>query len=116
MLINFVNQARSSFEPNANTTNDVTTNAAINAPTKPELKYRAPLYRTRETKYKNLETFIENMEKEPFNPKNVKIARSNLRKDEKKALKEIKSWDAKVIRVQGKGSRFVILENEVYEE
>ena len=31
-------------------------------------------------------------------------------------LKEIKSWDDKVVRVQDKGSRFVILENEVYEE
>ena len=56
------------------------------------------------------------MEKELFNPKKVKIARSNLIKDEKKALKEIKSWDDKVVRVQGKGSRFVILENEIHEE
>ena len=31
------------------------------------------------------------MEKELFNPKNVKITRSNLSKDEKTALKEIKS-------------------------
>ena len=115
----FVNQlrfkARNIIEPNANTTNDVTTNTGINAPRKPEPKI-APLYRTRETKYKSLETFIENTEKELFNPKNVKIARSNLSKDEKKALKEIKSWDDKVVRVQDKGSRFAILENEVYEE
>ena len=56
------------------------------------------------------------MEKELFNPKNVKIARSNFNKDEKKALKEIKSWKDKVVRVQDKGSTFVILENEVQEE
>ena len=56
------------------------------------------------------------MEKELLNPKNVKIARSNLSTDEKKALKEIKSWDNKVVRVQDKGSRFVMLGNEVYEE
>ena len=97
----FVNQlrfkARNIIEPNANTTNGVTTN-------------------TGESKYKSLETFLENMEKELLNPKNVKITRSNLNKDEKKALKEIKSWDDKVVRVQGKGPRFVILENEVYEE
>ena len=115
----FVNQlhfkARNIIEPNANTMNDVTTNTGINATKKPESNI-APLYRTRETKYKSLETFIENMEKELFNPKNVKIARSNLSKDEKKALKEIKSWDDKVGRVQDKGSRFVILENKVYEE
>ena len=53
------------------------------------------------------------MEKELFNPKNVKIARSNFNKDEKKALKEIKSWKDKVVRVQDKGSTFDILENEV---
>ena len=56
------------------------------------------------------------MEKELFNPKNVKIARSNFNKDEKKALKEIKPWKDKVVRVQDKGSTFVILENEVQEE
>ena len=76
----------------------------------------APLYRTKETKYKSLETFIENMEKDLFDPGNVKITRSKLSKDEKKALKEIKSWDDRVVRVQDKGSRFVILENETYEE
>ena len=51
-----------------------------------------------------------------FDPGNAKIARSNLSKDEKKALKEIKSWDDRVVRVQDKGSRIVILENETYEE
>ena len=56
------------------------------------------------------------MEKDLFDPGNVKIARSNLSKDEKKALKEIKSWNNRVVRVQDKGSRFFILENETYEE
>ena len=88
---------------------------SINAPKKSESNV-VPLYRTKETKYKSLETFTENMEKELFNPKNVKIARSNLRKNEKKALKEIKSWGEKVVSIQDKGSRFVILENEVYEK
>ena len=46
-----------------------------------------------------------------FNPENVKIARSNLSKDEKRALREIKSWGDKLVRVQDKGSRFTILEN-----
>ena len=115
----FVNQlrfkARNIIEPNANTTNEVTTNTGTNAPKKTESNI-APLYRTRETNYKSLETFIENMEKDLFNPKNVKTARSNLSKDGKKALKEIKSWDDKVVRVQDKESRFVILEIDVYEE
>ena len=67
----FVNQlrfkARNIIEPNANTTNDVTINPGMNPPKKPESNI-APLYCTRETKYKSLETFIENMEKELFNP------------------------------------------------
>ena len=74
------------------------------------------LYNTRETKYKSLETFIENMEKGLFKPENIKLAGSNLSTDEKKALKVIKSWDDKLVRVQVKGSIFVILENKVYEE
>ena len=42
--------------------NDVSTNAGINVPKKSESNI-APLYHTRETKYKSLESFIENMEK-----------------------------------------------------
>ena len=43
---------------------------------------------------------MEIWKKELFNPKNVKLARSNLSKNEKKALKDDKSWDDKVVRVQ----------------
>ena len=115
----FVNQlrfkARNILEPNAYTKDDVTTNAGIYAPKKPESNI-APLCHTRETKYKSLETFIKNMEKELFNPENVKIVRSNPSKDEKKALKEIKSWDNNVIKIQDKRLQFAILEDEVYEE
>ena len=54
--------------------------------------------------------------KKLLNPKNVKQARSNLNKDEKKAFKEIKSWEDKVVSVKDKGSILFALENEVYEE
>ena len=54
--------------------------------------------------------------KKLFNPENVKQARSNLSKEEKKALKEIKSWEDKVVSVKDKGSILFALENEVYEE
>ena len=40
---------------------------------------------------------------------------STFNKNEKIALKEIKSWNCKVIRVQDKGSRFVVLSNNDYE-
>ena len=54
--------------------------------------------------------------KKLLNPKNVKQARSNLNKDEKKAFKEIKSWEDKVVSVKDKGSILFALQNEVYEE
>ena len=56
------------------------------------------------------------MDKELANPENVKITRSNLSKDEKKVLKEIKSGDDKTVSVQGKRSTFIITENEVCKE
>ena len=74
----FVNQlyfkAKNILEPNANKMKDVTINTDINAPKKPESNI-APLHRTRETKCKNLEKFIKNMEKELLTPKNVKLVR-----------------------------------------
>ena len=73
------------------------------------------LYCLKETKCKSLELFIEAMENDLFNPRNIRKPRNNLNKNEKLALKEIKSWDDKVIRVQDKGSRFVVLSNDDYE-
>ena len=37
-------------------------------------------------------------------------------KMKRKLLKETKSWDDKVVRVQDKGFRFVMLESEIYEQ
>ena len=37
-----------------------------------------------------------------------------LSKDEKAALKDIRNWDKNVVRVQDKGSRFVVMDNEDY--
>ena len=72
------------------------------------------LYCSKETKCKILKLFIEAMENGLFNSSYIRKARNNLNKNEKLALKEIKSWDDKVIRVQDKGSRFVILSNNDY--
>ena len=44
------------------------------------------------------------MENDLFNPNNIRKPENNLNNNEKIALKEIKSWDYKVIRVQDKGS------------
>ena len=58
--------------------------------------------------------FTGKIEKYLFNPENVKKISHNLSKDEKAALKDIKNWDKNVVRVQGEGSRFVVLDNEDY--
>ena len=83
----FANQlrfkAKNTLEANSNNTTNDNINIGLNTPKKPESE-TAPLYRTKETKYKSLETFIENMEKDLFDPGNVKITRSRLSKDEKK--------------------------------
>ena len=63
-----------------------------------------------------MEIFIEKIKKDLFNPENVKKVRHNLSKDEKAALKDIRYWYKSVVRVQDKGSRFVVLDNEDYIE
>ena len=74
----------------------------------------SPLYRSKETDTKSMEIFIENIEKDLFNPGNVKKVRHNLSKDVKAGLKDISYRDKNVARVQDKGSRFVVLDNEDY--
>ena len=63
----------------------------------------------------NLKSRVKSQKNYLFNPSNTQKPRNHLNKNEKLALKEIKSWDDKVIRVQDKGSRFVVLSNNHYE-
>ena len=74
----------------------------------------APLYRSKQTDNKGLEIFIKKIEKDLFNPENIKKVLQNLRKNETAALKDIRNWDKNVVRVQDKGSRFVVLDNDDY--
>ena len=70
------------------------------------------LFRSKETKCKSLEATKNDL----FNPSNnIRKPRDNLNKNEKLALKERKSWYNKVIRVQEKGSRFMVLSSNDYE-
>ena len=68
------------------------------------------------TNNSSLELFIDTIEKEIFNPKIIRKTHNNFKKDEKAALKEMKSWEDKVIRVQDKGSRIVVLNTSDYVE
>ena len=61
------------------------------------------IYKPQQSNSNSLELFIETIKNEIFNVKNIINARNNLKKDDKAALKEIKSWEDKVIRIQDKG-------------
>ena len=60
---------------------------------------------------KNLELFIENLEKDLMNPKKVKRFRHHNTTEEQAALKEIRNQDEETIRTQDKGSKLIILDN-----
>ena len=74
------------------------------------------LNRSKPSTNNSVELFIKSIEKELFNPNNIRKTRNNLNKEEKLALKEMKSWDDKVIHVQDKGSRLVVLDTNNYIE
>ena len=74
----------------------------------------APLYCSKQTDNIDLEIFIKKIEKDLFNPENIKKVLQNLSKSETAALKDIRNWDKNVVRVQDKGSRFVVMDNEDY--
>ena len=63
-----------------------------------------------------MELFIENKEKYIFDTAAVRNVRPNILKEEKEALKEIRSWNNQTVRVQDNDSRFVILDNNDYEQ
>ena len=82
----------------------------------PKINPYQQLYRSKPSTNNSVELFIKSTEKGLFNPNNIKKARNNFNKEEKLALKEMKSWNDKVIRVQDKGSRFVVLDTNSYIE
>ena len=59
---------------------------------------------------------MENLEKDLINLKNVKKFRNNIMRKEQIALKDMRNWDEQTIRIQDKGSRFVVLDHLDYEE
>ena len=80
----------------------------------PKINPYQQLYRSKPNTNNSVELFIKSIEKELFNRNNIKKTRNNLNKEETLALKEMKSWNDKVIRLQDKGSRFVVLDTNSY--
>ena len=102
-----------SIEPSESTSNNIT--SSFSSPPIPHPIY-TPLHRAKETNIKSLELFIEKIEKDIFDTAAVRNVRPNISKEEKEALKEITSWINQTVLVQDKGSRFVILDNNDYEQ
>ena len=50
-----------------------------------------------------------------LNPSNVKrIVSDNLSKEERKVISEIRTWDNRLVRLQDKGARFVVINRDEY--
>ena len=62
----------------------------------------------------SLEMFIELIEKDIFKLDNYRRIRNNISKEEKEALRNIQIDPSRTYRIQDKGSRFVILDNDDY--
>ena len=71
--------------------------------------WRPPL-----SKYPELELFLSNIRKDVLNP-NIKLTKDNLSERERTALRKLKN-STTVVRIQDKGSRFVLLSSADYEE
>ena len=68
------------------------------------------------SRYPELELFLANVRRDLINPENIRQARDNLSKRERVALKELRNDSNVVIRIQDKGSRFVLIDGKEYEE
>ena len=73
-------------------------------------------YRKDKANIISLETFTELVENDIFKPDNYRRIKSNITKEERKALKNIQRDFIRSYRIQHKGSRFVILDNDDYIE
>ena len=67
------------------------------------------------SRYPELELFLSSVRRDLINPRNIKLARDNLTKGERVALKQLRNSDV-VVRIQDKGSRFVLIEKGEYED
>ena len=74
---------------------------------------KTAIFRVKATNSHCLEAFIEKIEQSIFHPKNVntKVFHS-VTKKEREALQEIKTWKKYCVRVQEKGSGFVVISND----
>ena len=63
-------------------------------------KRYGPLYNSKPTNNRNLELFIDDIEKDLFNPTSLVLTRPNISKRQQNALKEIKSWKDQTFNIR----------------
>ena len=73
-------------------------------------------FRKEKTNISSLEAFIELVEKDLFKPSNYSKIKGNITTEERKALQSIQNGELKSNRLQDKGSRLVVLDNQDYVE
>ena len=61
-----------------------------------------------------LELFLSNIRKDVLDLRNIRKPKDNLSKEEREAIKNLKS-DDRIIRIQDKGSRFVVVDKDDYQ-
>ena len=109
-----VKQSQStSIEPSESNNNNI--NNSFSSPPVRYTRY-TPLYRAKGTNINSLELFIENIKKDIFDAAAKRNFRPNISEEDKEALEEIRWWNNQTVQVQDKGSRFVILDNNDYEQ
>ena len=65
-------------------------------------------------KFLEVELFLESVKKELFDPSYISIVHDNFSVGERKAFSRLKNLDEQVIKIQHKGSKFVILDKTEY--
>ena len=73
-------------------------------------------FRKEKTNISSLEAFIELVEKDLFKLSNYSKIKGNITTEERKALQSIQNGELKSNRLQDKGSRLVVLDNQDYVE
>lgn len=109
----FENRLRSAvFFHNDHDNNDSSADNSVPVfPTvKKTTRWKAPLSRIPE-----LELFLESVKTELFNPDNVRFIPDNLSKGERQALSALRDIDSQTIKIQDKGSKFVIIDTDEYD-
>ncbi|XP_068675647.1 uncharacterized protein [Montipora foliosa] len=97
----FVNQSNS----------DVAHNESLFPKVKKVSSWKAPV-----SKFPEVELFLESVKNDLFNPSNFSIVPDNLTAGERRALSKLKTLDQQVIKIQDKGSKFVILDQTEFSD